>query len=190
MPKKNEHLIISFIGGNMKDIKGYENIYKITKDGKVFSVRANRFLKTWIINSGYEAIDLRLDGVLDKKLVHRIVATAFCSGKEPGLDVNHIDGDRLHNHYSNLEWVTRKENIHHNMKRGVFDVKTAQAVAHEKNKKRIAALDKVSGEIIKEFGSIDEARTWAGKNPNLNRAFTSGGIAAGYKWKLLDDDIV
>ena len=51
-----------------------------------------------------------------EKYVHRLVARFFI-GMPPETGekwtVNHIDGNKLNNHYTNLEWVTYKENIRH-----------------------------------------------------------------------------
>ena len=46
--------------------------------------------------------------------VHKVVALTFVSEK-PGKEyqVNHKDGDKMNNHYFNLEWVTPKENTMH-----------------------------------------------------------------------------
>lgn len=47
--------------------------------------------------------------------VHRVVADLFV--KKPSLDkcleVNHIDGNKHNNHFKNLEWVTRSQNVRH-----------------------------------------------------------------------------
>lgn len=43
-------------------------------------------------------------------LVHRVVASIHCEGYAPGLQVDHIDGNKLNNDPTNLEWVTHKEN--------------------------------------------------------------------------------
>lgn len=38
--------------------------------------------------------------------VHRLVATAFIDGCFEGATVNHIDGDKINNHYKNWRWLT------------------------------------------------------------------------------------
>lgn len=49
------------------------------------------------------------------KYVHKLVAIKFChnpfgqiSGRE--ITVDHLDGNKTNNHYTNLEWVTSREN--------------------------------------------------------------------------------
>ena len=53
------------------------------------------------------------------KLVHRLVATAFCP-KENGKEyVNHINGNATNNKASNLEWCTSKEYAQHAVRLGL-----------------------------------------------------------------------
>lgn len=42
--------------------------------------------------------------------IHSLVARAFCGLRPEGMEVRHLDGDRLNNHASNLAWGTRHEN--------------------------------------------------------------------------------
>lgn len=102
-----------------KDISGYPN-YQVSESGQV---RRNKnglikLLKPQITSKGYARITLHNRILKGKhKKVHRLVAVAFLG--DPPDDkrnhVNHKDGVKLNNHYTNLEWVTLKENLEHAM---------------------------------------------------------------------------
>lgn len=64
-----------------------------------------------------------VDGKRTKKSfrVHRLVAAAFVSGDRT-LWVSHLDGNRKNNHYSNLKWVTQRENMSHTVAHGTRQV--------------------------------------------------------------------
>lgn len=50
--------------------------------------------------------------------IHRLVATAFITNLLNKSEVNHKDGDKHNNNITNLEWVTRLENIRHSIDNG------------------------------------------------------------------------
>lgn len=52
---------------------------------------------------------------------HRLVAKAFIKNKDNKPCVNHKDGNKRNNHYSNLEWVTNKENMVHASKNNLIN---------------------------------------------------------------------
>lgn len=95
------------------------NSYVISNWGRVASLRRDELLKPRLSEWGYLQVCLSQNGVQRWAYVHRLVAEAFVPGMEDGLEVNHIDGDKLDNHEINLEWVTKGENNTHAHKTGL-----------------------------------------------------------------------
>jgi hypothetical protein len=120
------------------DVFGYEGIYQVSDRGRVKRLPETRGYNHWrndarlvrtvperivannLINSGYHIVHLYArDGSRRAHLVHRLVATAFCPGADPGKEVNHLDGCKLNNAAANLEWVTRTTNHLHAVAHGL-----------------------------------------------------------------------
>lgn len=100
------------------DISGYREIpfatdYLISTDGKIFSKKNNKHLKTSIV-TGYYRVWLRgTDSTYKQYLVHRVVAMTYIPNPDNKEQVNHIDGVKTNNSVNNLEWVSRQENMVH-----------------------------------------------------------------------------
>lgn len=92
--------------------------HAVTKDGRIFSHLSNRFLSP-CMRGEYLSIGLYLKGKRVGVSVHRLVAEAFIPNPEGKPCVNHIDGNKLNNHVSNLEWVTHSENAIHAVDTGL-----------------------------------------------------------------------
>ena len=97
------------------DVPGYEGLYQVSNLGQVKSMRKGRTLSQNPVRGGYLRVCLSKDGKSKGVYVHQLVADAFI-GHRDGLEVNHIDGDKRNNQVTNLEWVTRSENIKHSYK--------------------------------------------------------------------------
>lgn len=102
----------------MKQIPDFPN-YSITQDGQVWSHRRNRFLKPVVNSSGYFYHNLRSGGKATNKYIHKLIAEAFIPNPEGKPCVNHIDGNKLNNNVSNLEWCTHAENHQHAARTGL-----------------------------------------------------------------------
>lgn len=118
-----------------KDIPGFEDFYQVSNIGRVRSVdrvvtfsdgRVRKYkgnvLKLCIGNGGYEQVRLCNGGRCNTKSVHRLVLETFKPHVNmDNLDVNHMDGNKLNNHLTNLEWLTRRDNILHAYDMGLID---------------------------------------------------------------------
>jgi hypothetical protein len=110
---------------NLKLIDGFDDYY-ISPDGTIYSTKYSkrynhegklRLLKPRTHPSGYLYAGL-FKGVGSSKQrlwrrVHRLVVETFIGPIPDGLEVNHKDLNKHNNNVSNLEIVTRKQNIIH-----------------------------------------------------------------------------
>lgn len=88
--------------------------YLISDSGVVVNSNTGKSLRYDLSSAGYRRVTLW--GTNQKRVrvtVHRLVAMTYLDNPEGKPIVNHKDGDKLNNHYTNLEWVTCKENTRH-----------------------------------------------------------------------------
>ena len=96
----------------MIDITGYDGLYAITDDGKVWSYRKNKFLKPFLAR-GYSKVRLYTNDANKQFLIHRLVAEAFLPNPQNLPQINHKDENKLNNSVDNLEWCDAKYNINY-----------------------------------------------------------------------------
>tara|TARA_R110000824_G_C14829082_1_gene637664 strand:- start:75 stop:518 length:444 start_codon:yes stop_codon:yes gene_type:complete len=89
----------------------WEDNYRVEEDGSIFSLLSNKYLKPWTNNNGYIQIKLSVDYKVKSMLVHRLVALTYIPNEENRPEVDHIDRDKTNNHFTNLRWVSRVENM-------------------------------------------------------------------------------
>ena len=106
-----------------KDVVGYEEFFKVSNLGNVYSKRSGKILKQNLHPNGYYTIATKIGGRCGKNIcfkVHRLVAKAFIQNVYDKPYVNHIDGVKTNNTIGNLEWCTAKENTHHAIANGLI----------------------------------------------------------------------
>lgn len=142
-----------------KDIPNYKG-YQVSNLGNVKNVNTEKILKGGI-KRGYREVILIKDNKRKYKLVHRLVAETFIPNMNDYPQVNHIDGNKLNNNISNLEWCTRSENMKHAYKIGLE--KPLYAINNPRAK-RVKQYD-LNNKLIKEYHGIKEASRINNLNP-------------------------
>lgn len=95
----------------MKEINGYEGLYSVTEDGRVWSHRKGRFISLNYDRYGYLTAHLYKDSKRKIYRVHRLVLSTFSPIEGMNfLQVNHRDETTTNNHLSNLEWCDQQYN--------------------------------------------------------------------------------
>ena len=164
----------------MKDIIGYEGLYAITEDGRVYSYRTSKYLKPGMAN-GYYQVCLCKDGSKTTHKIHRLVAENLIPNPEGKREVNHINAIRTDNRVENLEWTTTAEN---NQKKDmVAKMKSANAAAVAKYKRIYCIELNTVYESLKEAGKQLKLNASALSNCLTGRSKTCGG----YHWRYADE---
>lgn len=93
--------------------------YLIGDQGYIWSKYINRVMKPSPNSDGYLTTVLTMDGKRYTVAIHRLVAIAFIPNPLNLPEVNHINGNKLKNDTSNLEWTTHQDNMIHANKTGL-----------------------------------------------------------------------
>lgn len=92
----------------------YNENYVVNEYGECFSLMYGKLrkLKPRINTRGYAEYRLRIDGKTVTKSAHYLSYWVNIGHFDPsdGLQIDHIDGNKLNNHYTNLRRVTPKDN--------------------------------------------------------------------------------
>lgn len=97
---------------------GFE-AYQVSNTGRI---KNSMFILNPVINKdGYRQC-LLLKGEQRKNvLLHRLIASAFIPNLQNLPQINHLDGNKLNNTVTNLEWCTPKRNTNHAIEIGLID---------------------------------------------------------------------
>lgn len=89
--------------------------YEISNYGRVKSNKRNRalILSPRVDGCGYYRVSLSTNGKSKDYRINVLVAKYFIDNPENKLTVNHKDGNKQNNHYTNLEWATYSEQMYH-----------------------------------------------------------------------------
>jgi len=187
-----------------KKVKGFESSYKISSQGRVFSIGrlskcskrnrtiGNRFLTVRRNNWAYLVVTLWDDAAAERGYgtvctVHKLVAEAFLGPRPKGYVVNHKNCDKQDNRAINLEYVTPSRNVLHARENGRvpdWGEKQWQArlneyqvriIRHCQGEMTLEELAKIFGVQFQAISKVWLRKTWAHvEHPDYQAMLQSG----------------
>lgn len=172
------------LGETRKYISGYEGLYSVTTDGRVYShprmrISGHKINGKYLTQSpderGYLRVNLFKDGSYKTVKIHRLVAEAFIPNPDRKPEVNHLDGDKSNNRVENLEWSTGLENLRHAFQIGLKTNKGASNPRAKLTSLQVKdilsatglsqrALAKLYGVSQAQICTIRQGKSWAHLN--------------------------
>lgn len=156
-----------------KAVPGYEGLYEISDNGDVATLSYNKTGVRKLLKFGNSRGYLTVELSAKRFTVHRLVMLAFVGPRPTGMHINHIDGIKVNNRLSNLEYCTPSENQKHSFEAGLQDNRGEN---HSQNKLtesdvryiREQLKSRTQTDIAKEFNvdpsaicNIKRRRNWA-----------------------------
>lgn len=166
-----------------RPVLGFEGLYEVSSVGRVRRLagvdgigrpRPARMVRPCPTNNGGHLRVMLFpgNGAVPMR-VHRLVAEAWHGPRPQGLEINHIDGDKLNNTPGNLEYITPAENNAHavRLKLHAYGERTGNSYMFEPTIIKIRRLyregmkateiGKLYGMKLSAVQTIVERRTWA-----------------------------
>ena len=92
--------------------------YFVTEEGNVF--RNEKQLKPSKDTGGYLGVNVSKNGIVKRFMIHRMVGECYLDNVNNLPEINHEDGNKSNNRYSNLKWTTSSDNKKHAYNNGLM----------------------------------------------------------------------
>lgn len=182
-----------------KPVVGYENEYRISNYGRLYTNARNGLSCGKMVSVSYcgryGRVGLRKNGKRISYSLHRLVANTFIPNSNNLPQIDHINNNREDNRVCNLRWVTAKENRNNPITVDMHHAAMKKLRINEKCKK-IAQKTK-EGVLVKIYNSIRDAQRQTGINKSNIAAAAKGKsrwvtnhwanvhTAGGYLWNFI-----
>lgn len=169
-------------------------LYQANQLGKIRNIKTKQILKQYNIQPKWQRrhlpatkerlkagchqrVNLHINGIIKHCSIHRLIAIAFIPNPLNKPTVNHRDGIKYHNHISNLEWSTQREQQLHAFANGLqvykgYDKRGSNNPAAKLNQKKADKIRKLikKGMAIKDIAAkynVTRQRIWGIKNNKI-----------------------
>ena len=151
------------INREFRKIPSLKFLYEVSEDGRIFrnvkSKKQNKIVIDYHHSSkGYAFTFICREGKVQRIPIARVVAECWLGIKPDGYEIDHRDRNSLNNHYTNLRYVTKSEQMKNRDHSNIIETGTKNlAQQHEACKKPITLIKDDFKQI---FESQTEAARW------------------------------
>ncbi|MBQ7493575.1 MAG: HNH endonuclease [Selenomonadaceae bacterium] len=95
-----------------RKIPSLKFLYEVSEDGRIFrNIKSKKQLKISKNKDAYRVVSVTIKQNRKRIYIHRVVAECWLGTKPDGLETDHIDRNKDNNHYTNLRYVTKSEQM-------------------------------------------------------------------------------
>ena len=146
-----------------RKIPSLKFLYEVSEDGRIFrnvkSKKQNKIIVDYHHSEkGYCFTFICREGKVQRIPIARVVAECWLGDKPAGYEIDHIDRNSLNNHYSNLRYVTKSEQMKNRDHSGISKIGSANLDAARRLRMKPVAL--VNDDFRLDFESQSAAARW------------------------------
>ncbi|MBR4642185.1 MAG: HNH endonuclease [Selenomonadaceae bacterium] len=151
------------INREFRKIPSLKFLYEVSEDGRIFrnvkSKKQNKIIVDYHHSpAGYCFTFINRDGKVKRIPIARVVAECWLGEKPEGYEIDHIDRNSQNNHYTNLRYVTKSEQMKNRDHSGISKIGSANLEAARRRRMKALTLFK-AGEA-QNFESQTAAARW------------------------------
>lgn len=163
--------------GTQQEVSDHGRLRSWASRGSELFAKEPRLLKTYADKNGYIHGSIFQYGRRKNVTIHPLVAEAFIGPRPPGMQINHIDGDKSNNRPSNLEYVTCQANLNHAISIGLRD--GCMGENHHNAKATVDEVREIKKRLAAGVRQVDVAR-------EFNRPWNMiHAIRKGHSWRFV-----
>jgi len=144
----------------LEDLKDYEGLYKINKQGEVWSCYYNKIMTPTLNRTGYNMIEIVKDKTPKQTSIHRLLAIQYLPNPNNLPMVDHIDRNKLNNCLDNLRWASSRTN---NLNMGKTSKSGHQNIYIDNYNCAVVNIRVNKKRYNKRFYTLNEAIDWRDK---------------------------
>lgn len=146
-----------------RKIPSLKFLYEVSEDGRIFrNVKSKKQIKIVVdyhhSTAGYCFAFICRDKKVQRVPIARVVAECWLGEKPEGYEIDHIDRNSLNNHFTNLRYVTKSEQMKNRDHTNISRQGSANLAAA--CRRRMKPLSLIKGNDSQTFESTTAAARW------------------------------